>query len=30
MFGPEREVHILAIGVKDREKVIVGGEEYDL
>lgn len=25
-----REVYILAIGVKDREKVIIGGEEYDL
>lgn len=27
---PEREVHILAIGVKEREKVIIGGEECDL
>jgi len=27
---PEREVHILAIGVKERERVRIGGEEYDL
>jgi len=27
---PAREVHILAIGVKEREKVSIGGEEYDL
>jgi mRNA-degrading endonuclease RelE of RelBE toxin-antitoxin system len=27
---PEGEVHILAIGVKERGKVSIGGEEYDL
>ena len=27
---PAREVHILAIGVKERDKVSIGGEEYDL
>jgi len=27
---PEREVLILAIGVKERERVRIGGEEYDL
>lgn len=27
---PDREVRILAIGVKEREKVMIGGEEYDL
>ncbi len=27
---PQHEVHILAIGVKEREKVVIGGEEYDL
>lgn len=27
---PVHEVHILAIGVKEREKVSIGGEEYDL
>lgn len=26
----DREVRILAIGVKEREKVMIGGEEYDL
>ncbi|MGE4000493.1 MAG: addiction module toxin RelE [Planctomycetaceae bacterium] len=24
-----REVHILAIGVKDRNRLLIGGEEYD-
>jgi mRNA-degrading endonuclease RelE of RelBE toxin-antitoxin system len=27
---PEREVHILAVGVKEREKLRIGGEECDL
>jgi hypothetical protein len=27
---PDREVRILAIGIKEREKVMIGGEEYDL
>lgn len=26
----DREVRILAIGIKEREKVMIGGEEYDL
>jgi len=26
----EREVHILAIGIKLRDRVYIGGEEYDL
>jgi hypothetical protein len=25
-----REIHILAVGVKLRNKVYIGGEEYDL
>ena len=27
---PEREVFVLAVGVKEREKVRIGGEEHDL
>src|SRR5487761_1608030 len=25
-----REVHVLAIGVKDRNRLLIGGEEYEL
>ena len=29
-YRGSREVHILAIGIKDRSRLIVGGEEYSL
>jgi hypothetical protein len=29
-FGPGREVYILAIGVKERDRLFIGGEEVEL